>query len=72
MQCGYVVGVSTFIPAGRLDLDIGDPTDANKLDNGLNDVLHLHNEVTLSGKHEELLSEAHVGTVQHCIVQIPI
>ena len=72
MQCGYVVGVSTSIPAGILDLDIGDPTDANKLDNGLNDVLHLHNEVTLSGKHKELLSKAHIGTVQHCIVQIPI
>ena len=72
MQCGYIIGVSTSIPAGRLDLDIGDPTDANKLDNGLNNVLHLHNEVTLSGKHGELLSKAHVGTVQHCIVQIPI
>ena len=72
MQCGYVVGVRTSIPAGRLDLDVGDPTNANKLDNGLNDVLHLHNEVTLSGKHEELLSKAHIGTVQHCTVWIPI
>ena len=71
-QCGYIVIVRTSIRAGILDLDIGDPTDANELDNGLNDVLHLHDEVTLSGKHKELLSKAHVGTVQHCTVQIPI